>query len=54
MYFRRIPLDVILFLIRCKIIWDGTTFDKLFGKKNIVIMLIFAFIDLSIYFYTLV
>ncbi len=54
MYYRRIPIDIILFLIRCKIIWDGTSFDKLFRNTNIFIMLAFALIDLSFYFYILV
>lgn len=35
-------------------IWDGTTYDKLFKRKNLLTMIIIATADIVVYVWTLI
>ena len=35
-------------------IWDGTSYDKLFKKSNLVIIILIGTVDFSFYIWTLI
>ena len=51
---RRVPIDGLLLIVWLKMIWDGTSYDKLFKKSNLVIIILIGTVDFSFYIWTLI
>ena len=43
-----------LLIVWVKIIWDGTSYDKLFRKTNLILIIIIAAADFGVYIWTLI
>jgi hypothetical protein len=44
----------LLLIVWVKIIWDGTSYDKLFRKTNLILIIIIAAADFGVYIWTLI
>lgn len=43
-----------LLIVWVKIIWHGTSYDKLFRKTNLILIIIIAAADFGVYIWTLI